>query len=268
MVHFNNRLIRAGVRAAVAKEYLGKTFPDHEPVVDLDKVFEGVSKKVCTLFMSRVGSTFLSEKLNRTGVLGTSEEMMNAYYVNKVRKENSLTSLEDYLRHCVKTTTTLNGVFSFKCQLDAIIPLIQAGELPDKSRQWSWISIHRRDLIAQAVSLTKAKASGSWHTTTNTQEEVSPSKVTLKDIHRNYEIILRKEGANELFFQKNRLKPLRLYYEDFQTEQLPTLEKIFNFLEIDPPANLAEIAKSGDLKPMRDEESDRLIKRFRRRFLD
>lgn len=270
MTEFHNRLIELGMRPSAVSAYIGKTFPTPS-CSDLGRIFKGVEKKVCFLFMSRVGSTFLSEKLNRTRVVGTIHEHMNIYHIARYCEQHKLTSIEAYLTHIVQETKTPNGVYAFKAQLEALVPWAQVAELPDHVQDWYWVTIHRRDRVSQAVSLARAKLTGRWHVGSGLQEqqkaEEERPEILFRHVLKNYENILSKEGANELFFRRNNIQPLRLCYEDFQDDQYNALRKIFVFLKIPAPDNLAELTLTDGFKPMRDTYSEDVAAAFRDKFL-
>lgn len=265
---FNSRLIGLGMKAPAVNNFIGKTFENPENP-NLEKIFEGVQKKVCLLFMSRVGSTFLCDKLNRTGAAGTIREHMNIYHIKRHCEEHGVKGIDEYLEHIVQTTKTPNGVYAFKAQLDALVPLIQVGEFPDHVKEWEWITIHRKDRVAQAVSLARAKLTGRWHQKVGSDqpETKGPPEILFRHVMKNYENILAKEGANELFFRQNNLHPLRLYYEDFQVNQYNALRKIFVHLGIEMPAGLEQIAAVDQFVHMRDTYSEDVAAEFREKFL-
>lgn|GEM_PF-5202213 len=264
--HMNKRLIDLGIESGPARKLMEMTFDDHYKNND-PTVFDGVTKKICFLFMSRSGSTFLVEKLNQTGLMGEILEHMNAYKINEGKKKWGVTSMREYIRKTVKKTKTENGVFAFKCHMDGLAPLAQIGELPDNLHEWKFITIYRRDTIAQTISLARAKATGVWHDRGKGVKVGMPEEATeMKELKRNYEIILRKQGAIERFMLHHNITPLRLCYEDFASDQVDALRQIFTFVDIEPPSNLEEVAQQGNYKVMRKPEAEIIAKKFIKKF--
>lgn len=222
VIHLNQRLIALGLGSGPSKKLMEMGFDDHYKRSD-PSVFEGVKKKVCFLFMSRSGSTFLMEKLNQTGLVGTVMEHMNAYKMIEGKEKWGVKSTKEYIRKTVETSKTDNGVFAFKGHLEGLAPLAQIGELPDNIKDWTSVTIYRRDIVAQTISLSRAKATGVWHDRGGAKSANVgfPGEAThMKELKRNYNIILRKQGAIERFMLLHGIKPLQLCYEDFCDDQV------------------------------------------------
>ena len=265
--HLNKRLISLGIEAGTARKQMEMSLNDHFKHGD-PSVFDGVTKKICFLFMSRSGSTFLMEKLNQTGLVGTTLEHMNAYKINNGKEKWGIDSIRDYVRKTVETTKTDNGVFSFKGHLDGLVPLAQIGELPDRINEWKFVTIYRRDVVAQTISLARAKATGVWHNRSGKPKNVGfPDEATyMKELRRNYNIIIRKQAAIERFMLMHSITPLRLCYEDFCENQIDAMRQIFEHIEIEPPADLDDIALGGNYKVMRNKETEIIAKKFIKNF--
>lgn len=134
-------------------------FHDESP----DRYFGEVRKKVAFIFTSRSGTTFFVDALNRSKRMGRVREHFNPYMVKGGQKKWGTSTMSDYVARAVKENTTANGVFGFKGTVEALLPLVQVNEMPRAVHEWHWVSIRRRDTIAQAVSLYRAKATGVWH---------------------------------------------------------------------------------------------------------
>lgn len=267
VVHFNNRLIKLGIEPDSAEHIVKSTFDDIYKNHD-ETIFDGVEKKVCFLFMSRSGSTFLVDKLNETGLMGKILEHFNIYKINDGKKQWGVSSTKEYVRRTIAETTSENGVFAFKGHLDSLTTLAQIGELPDKLDEWKFIIIFRRDIVAQTISLARAKATGVWHTQKkNPAVKSSNELISATEYKRNYKIILRKQGAIERFMLINKIEPLRLCYEDFCSDQVDALRQIFKYVGVEAPENLETIAQNGKFKKMANPELDKIAKQFVRKFV-
>ena len=104
----------------------------------------------------RCGSTVLCREMWRTGLLGAPDEYFNVdTLMFRMASRLGAVSLNDYLSKLVKVRTGQNGVFGAKAHWHHYEFMYVAGILR-RFPEPLWIWIARRDISAQAVSLTKA----------------------------------------------------------------------------------------------------------------
>lgn len=227
-------------------------------------VFAGVQRKVGMLFTSRSGTTFFVDVLNRTGEFGNIREHMNVYMQDLGVKKWRAKSMGDYLTKSVKRNTSKNGVYGFKGTAEALLPLIQIGELPAHAAEWSWITVRREDIIAQAISLYRAKSTGVWHNRGRKAAEAPPMPpYDFAAIEKQVNLIQRRQGQIERFISHHGLQPLRLVYEEFRDDPTDALHAVFEHVGLPAPAELGQLATQTEFKVLRNADSERYAHQFR-----
>lgn len=229
------------------------------------EVFRGVRHKVGLLFTSRSGTTFFVDVLNRTGELGHIREHMNGYMQKTGATKWRAKSMSDYVAKSVQRHTTDNGVYGFKGTAEALLPLIQIGELPDNAAEWSWITVRREDIVSQAISLYRAKSTGVWHNRGRRSSSEKPPMppYDFAAIEKQVNLIQRRQGQIERFISHHGLQPLRLVYEEFRDDPTDALHAVFEHVGLPAPARLRQLATETEFKVLRNAESERYAHQFR-----
>lgn len=259
----SDRILQLGLTPAEAGRLLEGSPPKLRGVGgDPATIFAPVRHKVGMLFTSRSGTTFFVDVLNRSGGFGQIREHLNAYRQRTGVKKWKSASMADYLTETVRRYGSADGVFGFKGTVEALLPLAQVGELPEHAHTWSWITVRRRDIIAQAISLFRAKSTGVWHTVGKLAGKPPMPPYDFAGIEKQLELIQRKQGQIERFIAHHDLAPLRLVYEDFRDDPTDALKAVFAHVELDPPDNLSELAAQGEFKVMADDQSRQYAERF------
>ncbi|NYE70560.1 Stf0 family sulfotransferase [Microlunatus parietis] len=261
---FTERVLQLGLTPAEASRLL-ESSPSRLRGTGGDPaaIFAPVRHKVGMLFTSRSGTTFFVDVLNRSGAFGEIREHLNPYRQKTGAKKWKSASMADFVAETVRTYASPEGVFGFKGTVEALLPLAQVGELPDNAVQWSWITVHRRDIVAQAVSLFRAKATGVWHTVGKLAGKPPMPPYDYAGIEKQVDLIQRKQGQIERFIAQQDLTPLRLVYEDFKDDPTDALKAVFDHVGLIPPANLSALAAQGEFVVMADDQSRRYADRFR-----
>jgi len=260
---FTDRVLQLGLTPAEARRLLEASPPRLRGVGgDPAEIFAPARRKVGMLFTSRSGTTFFVDVLNRTGRFGELREHLNPYRQRTGVKKWKVGSMPDYLAETVRRSTSPDGIFGFKGTVEALLPLAQVGELPDRVREWSWITVRRRDVIAQAVSLFRAKSTGVWHAVGRLAGRPPMPPYDFAGIEKQLELIQRKQGQIERFIAHHDLTPLRLVYEDFKDDPADALRAVFGHVGLTPPDDLAELVARTEFQVMADDQSRRYAERF------
>lgn len=263
---FSERVLQIGLAPAEARKQLAgspKKLRDI-PMDTATNAFPGVRHKVGMLFTSRSGTTFFVDVLNRTGQLGEIREHMNTYMQNNGARKWRAKSIGDYVVKSTKRYTTANGVYGFKGTAEALLPLIQLGELPAHAKTWSWITVRRNDIIAQAISLYRAKATGVWHKRSRDAPGLPPlPPYDFAAIEKQINLIQRRQGQIERFIAHHGLQPLRLVYEEFRDDPTDALHAVFDHVGVPAPTNLDQLAAETEFKVLRNSETERYADQFR-----
>src|SRR5215470_9144261 len=125
----------------------------------------GPAKRIAILSTPRSGSTFFCESLAGTGLFGKPEEWLNPRRVEACRqlRGGETINLGDYLGYVLNRTTSDNGVFSIKIQIDQYQSWKDQKNFdPFDLRFDAVFYVYRRDKVAQAHSYAKAVMTDQW----------------------------------------------------------------------------------------------------------
>lgn len=202
---------------------------------------------VCS--MPRSGSSLLCAWLYKSKVAGYPEEYINrnreyGHFLN-ISNSKKIPSCEEYVR-LVVSNRTKNGVFGTKLhwfQFNHIVNILNK-----KSPQsWSddldlinhyfdnpqFIYISRQDKIRQAISYYKAFETREWAITQEQPKTKLDIEYDGEKIDQLLFLLLEHEKAWESFFERKRIIPYRISYEEFVPNQVENVKIILDFLDID-----------------------------------
>ena len=226
----------------------------------------GVARRSIVVASSeRTGSTLVIAALRRTGLAGVPEEYFNAEVIGeafevlgvprlparirlrrqvrraRLRSDWAATwdvvpgSVDAYLDHLVRRRTSPNGVFATKLHWNQYEAMTRAGLSIDAFAQpVSWVYVVRRDQLAQAVSLARARQSGQW----------SSAQVVRR--RRPYEPFFDGAAISKAlsevdawaagwdkFFARSAVTPILVAYEDLAADYPGTMARLFDELGLD-----------------------------------
>ncbi len=146
------------------------------------------------------------------------------------------------LRHTVQTLGE-DGWFGFKAGGDAIAIAERSGLVDAYLRELRFILLRRRDLVAQAVSIVKAKVTGRFHSTQTEKRPAEPSDYSRSEILRKMRIILN--GVRRLdAYARGAGRPFRIaFYEDFENGDFAAIESLCDALGLPRRAEIAPEAR-------------------------
>lgn len=170
----------------------------------------------------RTGSEFLCQLMGATGVLGRPSEYLNTYWMRCfIADYPDDVAAQVAIAHQVGTTA--NRCFSMKVHLLQLERLLTGSRVEAAFPAPVFVRVYRRDLLAQAISLYRARYSGQYHA------YVPPTRALDFDgaAIRALMIELAQGKARwELYFTRNGVQPLKLAYEDLVTDPDATIRAI------------------------------------------
>jgi LPS sulfotransferase NodH len=200
----------------------------------------------------RCGSTFFCSELWRTGVLGAPAEYLNIGEGRLLRDVMATrlraSSPEDYLVKLLARRTSRNGVFGMKAHFHHFEPaLAWCPSMLERLSPVTYISLNRRDKLAQAVSMARAMQTNAW--TSMDGAAMTPRydegliRQCLKEIGRQKLGWLR-------WFEANAIAPVAVDFEDLVADRAGVVRGVVELFEarsdepeqIRPPA----VRKQGD----------------------
>lgn len=210
---------------------------------------------LCT--MPRSGSTLLCGLLEQTGAAGKPnsffrpQSMADFAAAWDVPAQTLEAFDQSYLDTVLDRGTAETGCFGMRIMWDNIPGLItRLGQLfpqamTDLARlraafgSLQFIHLFRRDKVAEAVSYAIAEQSGLWHRNADGTEleRIAPRAEPVYDaghVQRTYQIVTEGCNAWQQWFDAQRITPFPLAYEDLAGDPIGQLQKVLQFLGLDP----------------------------------
>ncbi|MCH2394345.1 Stf0 family sulfotransferase [Oceanibaculum sp.] len=218
-------------------------------------------KEYCIYFTPRSGSTWLTEMLHSTGVMGYPEEWFNPENIPEMLKETKSSSIDHYINSIRRTKKSTDGTFGFEItffQMKLIADNIDF--LGSFSKRIVPFYLTRSDFVAQAVSLYKAVSTGYFHSTQtyNAKNEV---KYNGNEIKKWILHIMQQEWGFEQHFEKSKKKPFRITYEEMTACPESVVGNIYYYVhkKIMPDT----MSVKSEYKPISNRLSEKMAKKFR-----
>lgn len=214
----------------------------------------------------RSGSQLLGELLTSTGLAGFPNEHFNPWHMGDATNffPDDLLYGPEHIQKLIEKNTTPNGVFGTKAHF---LQVINFAGLDGFERLYPapirYISLRRRDVTRQGISLARAVQTNSYN---------SDMHPTRDPVYNYYQILqcIREVQVDakgwETYFQQRGIEPFRIIYEDFVADQENTLRRVFDFLEIPIPENFQ--MPVSRLKAQADSLSDRWVEKYNRGELE
>jgi LPS sulfotransferase NodH len=204
------------------------------PRIDASAAREGKPYTIC--MTPRSGSTFLVQCLRETGLFGKPDEYLNRHEptaLPQLAPLHSAPSLDSFIHVVAAKTRAANGRFGIKLDPTMLLPLLVEGTFDRLLAHGQFIYITRRDVLMQAISLTRAEMTGAW----SAKVAVRRAPVfNFAAIHHNVMHLAEMTARWELFFALNDVRPLRICYEDIEQNIDAVISRMAEFLGVDLPA--------------------------------
>lgn len=175
--------------------------------------------RMVILFTPRSGSSRLCGILTDTQKAGQPGEVFNPALIPKVAKRYAATSLNGYIRALLSSRVS-GGIFSCKLTYWHLYQVFGSPAnfiLQVQPTHWVWLL--RRDIVAQAISMSRMHQTGFAHSTTADARQDQDGQDDLFHydafgIARMILSILFLERFSEALIRRHSLEPLRLNYEE------------------------------------------------------
>jgi LPS sulfotransferase NodH len=195
---------------------------------------------------NRCGSYLLCEGLGCTEVAGQPTESLSIEYRRALCQKlygaemDFSVSMTAMIRH----TMTKNGVFGAKVHWDQVVELwYESGYdgppyifLLDEFPGARYIHLHRRDTLAQAISLSIAQQTNEWW---RTADSTSPFRNNVEPVFDATNILnlqqdlIRQRDAWRDFFRAEGITPLEMEYETLVADYRGEVGRALTFLGLD-----------------------------------
>jgi LPS sulfotransferase NodH len=210
----------------------------------------------------RSGSQLLGALLESTGLAGFPDEHLNPWHMGDAANffPDDLLYGPEHIRQLIEKHNTPNGVFGTKAHFLQVINFVGLDRLECLyPTPLKYISLRRRDFVRQGISLARAVQTDSYNS------DMRPAKAPIYNFYQIMQCIreVRVDAKGwETYFHQRGIEPYRVIYEDMVTDQIGTLRRILEFLEIAIPTGFQ--ISTPHLKRQADSLSDIWVEKFNR----
>lgn len=198
----------------------------------------------------------------------------------EAKKELKTADINSYIRSIQKEYMTANGVFTTKImwrhfrelliELRNAHPAKEMGDLELLNSAFGvirFIHLKRLNKTDQAISLSRARQSGIWHKTSESEKELKmrERKVRFKFLEiMHYESSLTVgDDCWQRFFKKSNIEPMTIIYEELVDD---FRGKIFEVTRsLDPRIEREEVTPKAEIKKLSDSCSKEWANKFLRK---
>jgi len=229
--------------------------PDHDyPIYDPRKL--KAMYMVCSA--PRTGSTLLCRLLQQTLKMGFPSEYFNqSNHVKEWQARFAFNDIDELVDLLKQRRTSPNGVFGFKAHLDQFNFLRKSLDFEESFPRLKFILIQRRDLLLQAISLSRAQQTNAWSTL---RTPTKSARFDLKHIEECCDVIQSQVSGWKKLFAFFGLEYVEVYYEDLCSSPQEIIDDCMRFVGVEPvPVSMDEV----DIGVQRDEQTDLWIQNIR-----
>jgi LPS sulfotransferase NodH len=204
-----------------------------------------VSYLVCGT--NRSGTNLLCGLLKGTGVAGRPEEYFCRGHEQGWAERWGASEPTEYVRAAIEAGTTPNGVFGAKlvwpqlADLLAKLRVVHGDRWPSERElleralpDLRFVWIQREDVVAQAVSFSRAIQTNEWTAGDRRHPSVEP-RFDFVHVYRLLGEVRRQNRAWQTWFAANRVRPLQLRYADLVEDMEGVTSRLLASLGIDLP---------------------------------
>jgi LPS sulfotransferase NodH len=178
-------------------------------------------KGIFLCFSNRCGSTFVAAKASAAGFVGRPNEYLNFEFFNsdfmiEFCERNDIQSIAEYLDAIVELYKSPLDIFFSKVSVDQIAWLARVGVLGRAFRAPLFIHVVRRNILAQAISLSIAHQTREW-TSMHPEARIEP-ELRVGEIIDSMVHISQLNSAAEVFFNITNANVIRFAYEEVVDE--------------------------------------------------
>ena len=205
---------------------------------------------LAVLCASRSGSTLLCREIESRYRFRRINESLRVHRLAKLAATKSLDSVDAALAETVRGDSEV-GWFGFKAGAEALLVGETSGFLPANLDRFRLILLVRRDLVAQAVSLTKAQQTTIWHSNQVANRAPEDALYSAAHVGQSLRRVLAALETLRLYVKAAGVPSARLFYEDFAEGDPSTIEAACDRLGL--PRRIArrtqnwrQVARIGD----------------------
>lgn len=189
-----------------------------------------VKKRYIISFTPRSGSHLIGHYLGKTRQMGFPLEYFNPNNFPVWQQRFHTKDITDTLATIERYRTSPNGCFGCKLGLWEFEHIADRHAFDEIFPDAKIIRVRRKDILSQAVSLAKAKMTGSF---ISLQKPVAKAEYSHKLIDEALKSIIVDNARLDYIFTKRKFPCFEVYYEDFLQNPGAKIREIADFVGVD-----------------------------------
>lgn len=196
----------------------------------------GVKRTYLICITGRCGSTWLAHAMAQLPHCGRPLEYFSEEGIPHYGRPDGSGDLLQYVQTVAEDRQT-SGAFGLKIDGMRLEWLSQICDLGRSfnAQTTAWIDMRRLNIVKQAFSFARAKATGIWHsldsTSTNSRQSIAPdgshpTSVTDTAVWREILAIIRTERLMECTYTELGIRPVRIVYEELLDSKRQVLQRL------------------------------------------
>jgi LPS sulfotransferase NodH len=187
---------------------------------------------------ARSGSSLLCHLLQQTGRMGFPMDYFLVDNLDDWRERAGAADLDEVIAFMKARRTSPNGVFGFKCFLDRLEYL--GARVERHFPGLRFVHLTRRDLLAQAISLTRAEQTQAWN---SSMPAASAPRFDASEVERRLDAILVESATWDKLFALHGIEPIRVEYEALCADPQAVVRGIAEELGVDLAGVTVDVAR-------------------------
>jgi LPS sulfotransferase NodH len=254
---------RTAPQARDPLEKFAKLFPDcpRDALLASSEPWPALEGCLVILFASRSGSTFLAREIESRYRIGQIGESFNPPQLKSRAMRAGIATPALAFRHAVETVSEA-GWFGVKAGAQTIRNAELTGFVDAYLPKARFITLFRRDLVAQAVSFVKAEMTGRFHSGQTEARPVDAEGYDRKRILKKAKTMLRSMQALDGWLEPRKAPKGKLFYEDFRDGDFGTVATLCDAFQL-PARTERKVTDSRAVTKIGDDVNDEWCRRFR-----
>lgn len=214
-------------------------------------------KILIMLFAARTGSTYAGQLLAHHPDFGGMAEWCNPARLDRTCDQTGLSNHGEALQHLIDTQA--KRVFAVECSLVGIVSAALLGFLDQCLPRATFMILRRRDTVAQAVSIQKARLSRQFGSNQKPAREINEDEFDYEQIAHHRDIVRGVYHSHEEILTALGRSAETYFYEDVVADPDAFQSSVYANLGV---AQLAEPTVSTRVQKISDEINEAWIARF------
>ena len=213
-------------------------------------------KKIVICMTPRSGSTYLSSVL-RDNEMGRFQEhfRVNGGSLEQFVEKSGAKTFHNWVEQRLSRLSH-NGIYGMKADWPQFVPLYYLGAYDYYFRDAFFIYLTRGDVMAQAISRYISTETGYFHSVNTEQSHTLDETVPLDldKLTKHIDVLVDMQGDWERFFAYEGISPLRLRYEEIDSDPDAVIRHIATYCGLELPDTIVTQTEFERVRNQRNED--------------